>query len=64
MNRYSNNPIIDAHVDRLLPIGEPLGAPEVQEISINSRGAVKFVSQNCKHFQTKTQLSTTESFTR
>jgi hypothetical protein len=32
MNLYSNNPIIEAHVDRLLPIGELLGNLEVQEI--------------------------------
>ena len=40
MNLYSNNSIIEAHADRLLPIGELLGNPDVQEISINSPGKV------------------------
>jgi Flp pilus assembly CpaF family ATPase len=39
-NLYSHNPVIEAQVRRLLPIGALLSDPAVQEISINSGGRV------------------------
>jgi len=40
MNLCYNNSIIEAHVDRLLPVGEPLGDPMSKRSALTARGEV------------------------